>query len=81
MQFQANILGVPVETAGIRESTAYGAACLAGLAIGQWKNLRELEKLCKVDRKFVPRMTSKTRAELYGRWKEAVLRSLKWAKH
>ncbi|MDA4131328.1 MAG: glycerol kinase GlpK [Thaumarchaeota archaeon] len=81
MQFQANILGVPVETAGIRESTAFGAACLAGLAIGQWKNLRELEKLWKVDRKFVPRMSPKKRTELYDRWKEAVHRSLKWAKY
>ncbi len=81
MQFQADILGIPVERSRIRETTAYGTACLAGLAVGHWKNLSEIAKSWKSDRKFVPRMSPGLRNELYAQWKIAVQRSLNWARN
>ncbi|MFI5421243.1 MAG: glycerol kinase, partial [Nitrososphaerales archaeon] len=62
-------------------TTAYGAACLAGLAVGHWKNLSEIAKSWKSDRKFVPRMSPGLRNELYAQWKIAVQRSLNWARN
>jgi glycerol kinase len=79
MQFQADILGVPVQRAMIKESTSYGAACMAGLAMGKWRNLEDIAKSWRFDREFVPKMTSSLRNRMYLRWKEAVSRSLHWA--
>lgn len=72
MQFQSDILGVPVERPKVQETTALGAAYLAGLAVGFWKDRKEIEEQWQVDRKFVPTMTDKKREKLYGGWKMAV---------
>lgn len=80
MQFQADILGTKVIRPVIQETTALGAAYLAGLAVGYWKDQEEIAKMWKVEREFEPKMDEKTREKLYGGWKEAVKRSLGWAK-
>lgn len=72
MEFQSNILGVPVERPVINETTALGAAYLAGLAVGYWKNREEIKKQWNLDRRFVPMMTEEKREELYNGWKKAV---------
>ncbi len=74
MQFQADILGVPVDRPTLIESTAAGAAYLAGLGAGLWKSARELEKIRKVDRVFGPKMKPAERKALYEGWKKAVAR-------
>jgi glycerol kinase len=78
MQFQADILGVPVVTQETTETTALGAAYLAGLAVGFWKDRQEIAANYKVKKRFVPRMHSKQRESLYRRWKKAVERSRGW---
>jgi len=80
MQFQADILGKRVIRPVIFETTALGAAYLAGLAIGYWENLKEISMLWRVDKVFEPRMPSDLREKLYKGWKLAVERSLGWAK-
>ncbi|MFF2889728.1 glycerol kinase GlpK [Paenibacillus sp. NPDC057967] len=72
MQFQSDLLGVPVERPVIGESTALGAAFLAGLAVGFWKDREEIASLRQVDRLFQPNMTDERRQQLYGGWKRAV---------
>lgn len=72
MEFQSNILGVPVERPVINETTALGAAYLAGLAVGYWKNREEIKKQWNLDRRFMPMMTEEKREELYNGWKKAV---------
>jgi glycerol kinase len=74
MQFQADLLGVPVERPALVETTAVGAAQLAGLAVGFWKSPRELAATRKQDRRFRPRMTAERREALYRGWREAVSR-------
>uniref|UniRef100_UPI00385169B9 hypothetical protein n=1 Tax=Thermococcus bergensis TaxID=2689387 RepID=UPI00385169B9 len=64
----------------IQETTALGAAYLAGLAVGYWKSQDEIAKMWKVEREFEPQMDEETREKLYAGWKEAVKRSLGWAK-
>jgi len=78
MQFQADILGVPVVTQEITETTALGAAYLAGLAVGFWKDQEQIATNYTVRRKFVPRMSSKQRESLYRKWKMAVERARGW---
>ncbi|HEV2653704.1 MAG TPA: glycerol kinase GlpK [Ktedonobacteraceae bacterium] len=78
MQFQADILGVPVQRPKIAETTALGAAYLAGLAVGFWDSEQELVKYWAVDRTFEPKMSKDQRDSLYAGWKRAVERSLKW---
>lgn len=80
MQFQADILGVPVERPVVNETTALGAAYLAGLAVGYWKDQEEISKLWQLDRRFEPSMDLEERERLYSKWKEAVSRSLGWEK-
>ncbi len=80
MQFQADILGVPVQRPEIAETTALGAAYLAGLAVGFWQSQQELNKLWIVDRTFEPKMSEDQRQNLYGNWKRAIQRSIGWAK-
>jgi glycerol kinase len=72
MEFQSNILGVPVERPMIVETTALGAAYLAGLAVGFWKNKTEISEQWAVDRQFTPNMTEEKRGQLYGGWQKAV---------
>lgn len=78
MQFQADILGIPVERPRVLQTTALGAAGLAGLASGVWKNREAFFAARKVDRIFKPRMKSSERDALYGRWKKAAARALDW---
>jgi glycerol kinase len=80
MQFQSDILGVPIEVAGMAETTALGAAYLAGLSTGFWENRTEIESLRKDSLRYAPRMESPERDRLYARWKDAVVRSRGWAK-
>ncbi|ABZ84166.1 glycerol kinase [Heliomicrobium modesticaldum Ice1] len=78
MQFQADILGVPVERPRIIETTALGAAYLAGLAVGFWESKEELAKRWQLDNRFEVKMADEKRAKLYGGWKRAVTRSMDW---
>jgi len=78
MQFQADILGVQVERPEIIETTALGAAYLAGLATGFWQ-AEELESKWKLDLAFEPEMEEAARRRLYGGWQKAVKRSMGWA--
>ncbi len=80
MQFQADVLGVPVERPCVLETTALGAAGLAGLVTGFWKDKEEFNARRKVDRMFRPRAKKQKKLERsYSRWKEAVKRSRAWA--
>ncbi len=79
MQFQADILGVAVQRPKVAETTALGAAYLAGLATGFWQSQEELSEHWKVDRTFEPQMGEERREELYQNWKRAVERSQHWA--
>jgi len=78
MQFQADILGIPVVRPSIIETTALGAAYLAGLAVGFWKDTGEISTQWKVDKTFEPKMPPERVAELRGRWNEGVNRSKGW---
>jgi len=81
MQFQADILGVPLEKPLVIEMTGLGAAYLAGLGTGFWENKGELARLWKLGRVFEPRMSEDRRETLYQGWKKAVERSFGWAKN
>ncbi|MGV8118935.1 MAG: glycerol kinase GlpK [Candidatus Xenobiia bacterium LiM19] len=78
MQFQADILNVPVERPTVAETTALGAATLAGLAVGIWKDREELVHYWKCDHRFVPSMKESRREKLYRGWQKAVKRTLDW---
>jgi len=78
MQFQADILGVPVIRPRVAETTALGAAYAAGLATGFWANLEDLRQNWGVDRSWEPSMQSTRREELFHNWKRAVTRSFDW---
>ena len=79
MQIQADILGREVVRPAVTETTALGAAYLAGLAVGFWKGQDELASNWQVDRRFEPRMEAGQREELYQGWKRAVERAKGWA--
>ncbi|MCK1984442.1 MULTISPECIES: glycerol kinase GlpK [Peribacillus] len=72
MEFQSGLLNVPVERPVISETTALGAAYLAGLAVGYWEDQEEISKLWAVDKKFEPGMEEQERKDLYNGWKKAV---------
>jgi len=74
MQFQADLLGVPVERPALIETTAIGAAQLAGLAVGFWRTPKELGAMRRKDRRFRPRMPALRREALYRDWQDAVRR-------
>nr|NIM98542.1 glycerol kinase [candidate division Zixibacteria bacterium] len=78
MQFQADILGIPVICAGSAETTAQGAAYLAGLAVGFWKNQSELSERWRAGRIFQPEMESDRRQLLHGQWEKALERTKYW---
>ena len=80
MQFQADMLGVPVEVPEITETTALGSAYLAGLATGFWTDRDELAAKWKLANRYEPQMSEEERNRLHGRWKEAVERSKNWAR-
>ena len=79
MQFQSDILGVPVERPVINETTALGAAYLAGLAVGLWKDLDTLRALWQCDVRFNPAMPAQEAAQRRQDWQRAVARSMGWA--
>ena len=78
MQFQADILGVPVVRPRVAETTALGAAYLAGLAVGYWKDTSEIAMQWKADRRFVPAMKAAQRTRLLAGWKKALTRAKRW---
>ncbi|MGB9859965.1 MAG: glycerol kinase GlpK [Moorellaceae bacterium] len=80
MQFQSDILGIPVERPVINETTALGAAYLAGLAVGYWSSQEEIAEQWQMDKRFEPAMDGTVRDKLYRGWKRAVERALGWAK-
>jgi glycerol kinase len=81
MQMQADFLGVPVVRPRVTETTALGAAYLAGLATGFWSGASEISAQWQVDQRFEPRMQERERRAKLARWAEAVERSKAWAKH
>ena len=76
MQFQADLLDVPVRRPAVRETTALGAAYLAGLAVGYWHDQDEITKNWSLDREFLPSMPAEKRENLYQAWQRAVQRVL-----
>ena len=79
LQFQADILRVPVERPRVTETTALGAAFLAGLATGFWSSTDEVAATWQLDRRFEPAMDQADRDRLVQRWRHAVERSKGWA--
>ena len=78
MQFQADILGVPVIRPVVAETTALGAAYAAGLAVGYWKAVEDLRVNWGKDKEWDPQMDAATRAAWYKGWKKAVTRTFDW---
>lgn len=78
MQFQADILAVPVLRPQITETTALGAAYLAGLAVGFWQNQDEIASQWKVDKRFEPKMSEQDRQPLIAGWQKALARAKAW---
>jgi glycerol kinase len=78
LEFQADLLGVPVRRPAVGETTALGAAYLAGLAVGYWNDLDDVRRNWVLDREFAPAHGAGTRDRLYRRWKRAVERSRQW---
>jgi glycerol kinase len=78
MQFQADILGTPIQRSAVSETTALGAAYLSGLAIGFWRNKEEIDRLWKPAETYLPRMSTDQRETLYNQWKRAVECARKW---
>jgi len=78
MQFQSDILNVPVVRPKVAETTALGAAYAAGLAVGFWKDYDELRANWGKDKEWIPKMDSKVREGLYSGWKKAVTRTFDW---
>ena len=81
LQFQADLLGVAVRRPVVAETTALGAAYLAGLAVGYWKDTDDVVRNWALDREFTPAMAPSVRGGLYGRWQKAVARSRDWEEH
>ena len=78
MQFQSDMLGVPVVRPRVAETTALGAAYAAGLAVGYWTSLKQLREYWGVDMKWRPALPRARREKLYGEWKKAVTRTFDW---
>ena len=76
LQFQADLLGIPLLRPACVETTAFGAASLAGLAVGVYESLDELRAIRRIDQEFCPTMSAQERTKLYDGWKDAVRRSL-----
>lgn len=80
MQFQSDVLNAPVARPEITETTALGAAYLAGLATGFWKDVEEIKQQWKLDKRFDPQMDQQQAEEQVKKWKDAVTRSKSWVK-
>ena len=76
MQFQADVLGIPVVRPKVTETTALGAAYLAGLAVGYWENQQALVQLWKMEKRFEPTISAEKRAALRKAWRQAVAQTL-----
>ncbi len=81
MQFQADVLGVPVRRPVVAETTALGVAYLAGLAVGYWDDTSDVARNWALQSEFKPRIPAEKREALHRRWQEAVRRSLDWEEH
>jgi len=81
MQYQADLLGVRVRRPVVAETTALGAAYLAGLAVGYWHDLADIERNWVLDCEYQPQISAPERKSLYRRWQEAVRRSRDWVEH
>ena len=79
MQFQADILGIPVERSAVKETTVLGAGYLAGMAVGFWSSPDDIATLWRPDRRFEPKMSDAQRASLHADWHRAVERASGWA--
>jgi glycerol kinase len=78
MQFQADILDVPVIRPKVSETTALGAAYAAGLAVGYWRSQDDLRANWQADKTWTPQMDEVTRGKLYRGWQKAVTRTFDW---
>ena len=78
MQFQADVLGIPVVRAAVSETTALGAAFAAGLAVGFWADEHELRERWREGRRWLPQMDEPRRQREYAQWRRALTRSLGW---
>jgi glycerol kinase len=81
MQFQADVLGVPVIRPQVAETTALGAAYAAGLAVGFWSTVDDLRQNWAKDKEWTPRMDPAERDKEYAFWKKAVTRTFDWVEH
>jgi len=81
LQFQADLLGIEVQRPKVAETTALGAAYLAGLAAGYWDGLDEIERIWKAEKTFAPGADSETMEARYAGWKKAVSRAQAWEEH
>ncbi len=79
MQFQADILGIPIQRAAVAETTALGAAYLAGLAVGLWHDTVDIERRWRAAETYEPKFSADQRESLYAGWKRAVERARGWA--
>jgi Glycerol kinase len=80
MQFQSDILNVQVDRPKVIETTALGAAYLAGIAVGYWQNREDVRKNWAISKNFMPVMKEDKREKLLEGWHDAVKRSMGWAK-
>jgi glycerol kinase len=80
MQFQSDVTGIPVDVAAVTETTSLGAAHLAGLTVGIWKDYDDIDRLRESGRRFEPSWSPEQRDDLHARWREAVERSRRWAR-
>jgi glycerol kinase len=78
MQFQSDLLGVPIARSKVRETTALGAAYGAGLAVGFWRDFAELKSHWQSDRAWSPTMSDDERQHRISGWRKAVERSMGW---
>jgi glycerol kinase len=81
MQFQADLLQIPVIRPVVTETTALGAAYLAGIAVGYWKSVESVAKQWKIEKVFEPKMPRSQVAALRSRWNDALGRALNWESH
>jgi glycerol kinase len=81
MQFQADLLGVPVVRPKVTETTALGAAYLAGLAVGYWKSPADVQSNWQIDRTFEPSLPPDQVAHRIARWQQALARAQDWEEH
>jgi glycerol kinase len=81
MQFQADVLQMPVVRPAVTETTALGAAYLAGLAVGYWKDIESIVKQWRIEKVFEPKLPRAQVNELRSRWNEALSRARDWEPH